>query len=409
MSASNLKQPYLLARLHKGKCNGKDRWCIKFYQTNPVTKKRQRFMPTFDMNRIKSRKVREDFAKDKIKELNKLLTHGYPFTDITIEELNRIEAEKGLKEGKRNPLHDTNIVQAVLISVKFRQAKTTKPRSKQMHQSRGKLFIDYLEEKKLNKKSIISFGPKDAKKYLNYITLEKNLVNTTFNNTLAQIKRHFKELQSNDYIIDNPFDGFKRLPPSPKLRRDLSPEERRTVTKYLHENHKRLYYAFLLQYTGLIRPGALRELKFSWIKIKEGIIQIPPAGNKTNEWKNVTIPNSVMLELIKDGFMNYPNHWFVFGDKLKPHQSKQCGVNTMNYYFKKALEHLVKVKELNDIKGLMFYSGKDTGITELSNRVGLLDLQRQAGHKDPKVTMKYYHNKRKIKAIEKLDIDMMND
>lgn len=401
------KAKYLPARLVKGNLKGKDRWWITFYQTNPTTNKRERFMPTFDMNRIAKRSDRLKFANEKIAKINKALKYGYPFSNVTLEEIEIVEAQaKEKKSGKS--LGDTNIIKAIEIAKKLLMAKSEKKRTHQMHESRAKLFIDYLEEKKLAKLSIKRFTRKEANHYLNYITVEKQLRNRTYNNYLSQIRAFFNVLVRNEYINRNPFDDFPLRKKTKKLRRDFSVDERRIIAKYIYEKDKRLYYAILLLYYGFIRPSALREMKFSWIKVGEGIIQIPPEHNKSGRWKYVTIPKAIRKEIINQEFLNSPAGWYVFGDKMRPHASKQCGSNTMNYFHGKYLKELVEAGELYDIQGLSFYSWKDTGLTEFGEVISLMDLQAQAGHTDPKITMQYVHQKRVNKSFKNLDRSILD-
>ena len=58
----------------------------------------------------------------------------------------------------------------------------------------------------------------------------------------------------------------------------------------------------------------------------------------------------------------------------------------------KLLTRLQRAGRLGDIRGLTWYSWKDTGISTHALKVSPLSARDQAGHADMKYTMLYYHS-----------------
>lgn len=63
----------------------------------------------------------------------------------------------------------------------------------------------------------------------------------------------------------------------------------------------------------------------------------------------------------------------------------------MYHLHREYLKDLKKAGALHNIEGLTWYSWKDTGITDALHDLPLLAVKDQAGHSDPKMTMKYRH------------------
>lgn len=386
---------YLPARLVKA-VGG---WYVLFYQTNPATKKRQKFRPTYQLNRIKSKTERIKRAKEIVKELNdELLPFGYPF--VSKDDIMHQHHELELVD----ELESTSIQDAMQLAAKIKTAETTRKRTIQMYQSNLRVFDEFLDKKKkIARLSVGRFSTKYALAFMDYLVIERGIGNRTYNNYIIQFHALFEVLVQREYLKKNPFGSIKKKKEPQKMRREFSAHEKGIIASYLYDNYRGVFLAVLFTYYGFIRPAELRRLKFKDFSVKDGTITLLPTITKNHKKRVVTIPDGVMVSLFKEDFFDTPANYFVFGKGLKPHHTKQCGHNTINYYHRKALKELKQSGKLESIDGLSFYSWKDTGITDHGEYLSILELMKQAGHQDPKVTMKYYNRSRPNDNVKKIE------
>jgi integrase len=189
--------------------------------------------------------------------------------------------------------------------------------------------------------------------------------------------------------------------PAQKRRRNFSDEERRTVAAWIAENNPGLFLGVLLSYYCFIRPNELRKMQVHCIDVEEKVIRLPGSITKTQKPRTVTVPNAI-LPALEQIVSKYAPDRFVFGPGLKVGRSP-AKKDAFYHAHKRALEQLYRSGAIKSILGLSFYSWKDSGLTDLSENISLLDLMKQAGHHDPKITMKYIHEKpaEKIRRLEK--------
>jgi len=68
---------------------------------------------------------------------------------------------------------------------------------------------------------------------------------------------------------------------------------------------------------------------------------------------------------------------------------------------------LQKAGLLHDIEGIQFYSWKDTGIRDHSERVKLIKLRDQAGHGSTEQTLQYYQPYEVNQEIQSLPFELI--
>lgn len=204
---------------------------------------------------------------------------------------------------------------------------------------------------------------------------------------------------------ENPFSGFKKKKTLGKQRRALSDYEKEVVAMEISRTSKWLMLGVLLQYHCFIRPIEMRRLRFHMFDLNEGVIRLTSKETKNKENAIVTIPDSLLPFLRKFNFGKWDQRWLLFGAGVQPHLDKTCGHNTMNWQHGRILKQLEKEGKLSDIKGLTFYSWKDTGALALfKNKVNPLEIMRQLRHKDLTTTQLYcqslYSINREIKELD---------
>lgn len=359
--------PHKAARLVKGY-----RWYIIFYQTNPLTGEKERFRETFDLNRIKNLHERGRVAKQIIKEINKELPNGYPYVE---------EYEQKQKS--------TNILIALNLAREIK-CTTDRKRTIDMVESMCRIFIEFLEIKQWTELDISDFTKRRALDFLDYALLVRKIGPRTYNNYIERMRSMFSELVQREYIEENPFSKLKKRKEVGKTRRAFNDHEKRIVANYIYKNDPWLMLGILLQYHCFIRPIELRRLRFYMFDLETGTIHLSGKETKNKENAIITIPDTLIPYLKEFKFERWPAHWLIFGEGVRPHSDKACGHNTLNYRQSKIIRKFKKDGRLGDIKGLTFYSWKDTGALELFRRkVNLLEIMRQMRHKDLKTTQMY--------------------
>lgn len=224
--------------------------------------------------------------------------------------------------------------------------------------------------------------------YMDHLSASRSLSNISYNNYLVQAKSLFGEIVKRGIIETNPFANLEMKPEKQTKRRPFTPEEGAIVSKYIKENKPMLFLAIVLENYCLIRPEELRRLKLSAIDFSKSVIRIDSEVSKMNTERVVTIPLGIWEYLTP--FAKYPSNYFLFGEQLKPHPTKQCGEKTLNKLHREVLLFLQNRGELGDIQNLCFYSWKYLGIKQYAEMFGMLAAQNQAGHKTDEMTKRYY-------------------
>ena len=372
------KENYTPARVAK---SGKTTF-ILYYQTNPETGIRERFRQTFDLNRIRDPKLKQQRAEEMVLRINKMLPWGYPFS----EELKQLNSEKDIL--------------SALAFAEVIKCKSRSQRTRDSYKSAVKILREFIVDQGWQNMRVNDFTRRHALAFMDYALLEREISNTTYNTYIARSRSIFTELVQREFLDrleggrvvpgKNPFSALPQRKESPKRRRAFNEAERRATAEYISKKDKIIYLGIVLQYYCFIRPSELRRLRPHMIHLDEGLIKIPGDKTKNAEAAQLTIPRS-MLPVIKElAIGTIDPTYLIFGRKLEPHPEIPCGRNSMNFRHREYLEQLQKKRLIHDITGLTFYSWKDTGALELFKRkVNILEIMRQLRHKHLDTTQRY--------------------
>lgn len=363
---------------------GEYRWYIKYYQMDPASGKLKRFRETYNLNRIKSIRERRKKAKHIIIQINANLPKGWPY---------------GAGE-----LYAPSIVDAIEVA-KGIKCNTDRQRTIDTVVSTCNVFVEFLGKKHWLEMKAKDFGPKQAVAFLDYLVLGRKVGTNTYNNYISKMRWLFNELVQREYMPDNPFADIRKKKTTGKTRRAFSDQEKEAVIKKVAKEDKWLLLGILLQYHCFIRPIELRRLRFHMIDLASGLIRLSAAETKNRQSDQVTIPDVLLPVLRAFKLDQWNKRWLVFGKQLQPHATKSCGRNSMNRRHRLVLEKLQEKGDLVDIKGLSFYSWKDTGAMDLfRKKVNPLEIMRQLRHKDLATTQLYcqslYMINEEIKALD---------
>lgn len=361
---------------------GTSRWYISFYAVNDLTKRREKFKLTFNLNRITDLRLRARVGEDLAQKITWWMEQGKPISRFDPEKVRLMELTIQ-QEMNRKPLMDA--IDAVL------DVHAQILRSESMRSYRGvcEKFRQFLHARKWEKLLCSELTKAHAAAYLDHCLTERRLSARTYNNQIIHLRTIINKLIHRGYLQENPFSNLPLLRPMKKQRRVFTHFEARAVAKYIQATDRLLFYALLLEYTGYIRPAELRRLKFENIDLKAGIIRLGDTQTKDKEERFVTIPSDFLQHFDVQFFAAYPAKWFVFGQNMAPHPDKPCGISTMYNKHLRALKELQRRGELADITGLTWYSWKDTGITDALEDLPILAVKDQAGHSDVKMTLRY--------------------
>ena len=374
------KKKFLPARLVRGHV-----WYITYTQFNPANGKRVRFRKTFGLNYIDNKKERVHEAEKHIERINKLLPAGWPFEDVSTD---MMTMDKALK---------------LVLKVKLQSLKRNTRKS---YKSIVGIFRTWCDGRGLLEYDVNDFSNKLAQSFMDTIMLERNIQGSTYNNYVRILKSIWNVLIEREIVEVNPWNRIKRQKEREKIRRKFTPQERAIIAKYIQEKHQWMFYAILLQYYCLIRPTELRFLRFKYFDLVKGIVILPGTITKNGKKRVVTIPTIILKYFRAQEFTKWPANYYVFGAKIRPHLNQTVGYNTFNYKHGVFLKELREAGKLGDTTGLSFYSWKDTGITEMSEHVSLLNLRNQAGHSETNTTLIYYRPDEVNREVQGVRLDI---
>lgn len=357
-------------------------WFILWYEQNPATGDLERFRKTFSLNRIPNKAQRADRARVILQEISRALAAGgYIFTG---------------QEPAGQPFTPIGQALDLAISLKMEYERYD---TRKTYRSISGIFRQWLEDEKMIDIPIMRFGKREAMAFMDYLQLRRRVGDTTYNNYQTILKVLFNELRARDFIQVNPWEQVPKKRFSKKRRRNFTEQERRTVAAWIAKENPGLFLGVLLSYYCFIRPGEMRKMQIRCIDIEDKVIRMPAAITKTQKDRTVTIPEVILPALATIVEKYHPDR-YLFGTGLSVGRSP-ANKNTFYNHHRKALQQLFKAGLIKSISGLSFYSWKDSGLTDMSESISVLDLMKQAGHHDPKITLRYIHE-RAAKNIQEI-------
>ena len=364
----------------------KDRWYVSFYAPDDLNKgARKHFRPTFNLNKITNLKERETRALELIAKIKIWLEAGKPISQF--DEL-KVKFTTALHEEETGLLH-TPIREALnhILAIK----KELRPDSYRSFDSISNLFYHFMEKKKWHRLQIGEVSKIHARAYLDDCLITRKLAPVSWNNQVTVLRTIFNDMKVRGFVLENPLDGIKKKKKLPKIRRNFTQEEARIVLARVRQESELLFYFVLLEYCCYFRPEEIRKLRFQDFDFATGLVTLD--SGRTKDWDNriATIPTEFLVFFDPAFFAKYPRNSFVFGANFEPGKMKHMSKQVAFRRHEKILKKLVAEGKLADMTGLVLYSWKDTGITDALETIPILNVQDQAGHSSPQMTLKYRH------------------
>jgi integrase len=362
---------YKLAELHTKRDSLKVRWYVAYYYKNPETFELERHV-LWISSRLKTITARKKKGFDIVEQINKKLKEGWnPY--------------------QQDEVRFTNIVAAIDYVVKIKSSSARK-RTSGTYRSFANTFIDWLIESKLTRLYIEDFNFRYAIQFMDYIKINKEASNRTYNNYVQQMRTFFNALIEREYITFNPFLKIKYLPEQQPSLTAFSELELKKLKEYLILNDPQMWLICQFVFYTFIRPNELVQLCFNDLDLKLNKITIQPHVSKNKLQQVVAIPEHFAAYLKDLNLDQYPGHYFLFSKDLKPGLVAILP-NTLAKIFKKHREEIGISKKLYDLK----HTGAGMAI---ENGVNVWDLKNQLRHSSLDITTGYLN---KFKAIASED------
>lgn len=229
---------------------------------------------------------------------------------------------------------------------------------------------------------IYMFDKRYIDAFLEYMYVDRDCNPRTRNNYLCWISSMCGYLVDYGYISSNPCVSIKNMKVTEKKRKALSPDDLKRLFDYLSEDDPYFGLACMFHYYTLVRPNEMSYVRLQDINISKQTVYIPASHSKNGKDGVVTLPAVLIQRMAELEVFCYPSDYYLFGRGYKPAAKR---FDSQNYSYR-----WIKVREeLNFPDTYQFYSLKDTGITNIINKVGLNIAKDQARHSSVAVTNHY--------------------
>ena len=228
----------------------------------------------------------------------------------------------------------------------------------------------------------------------------------TYNNYLIFCRVLFDWMVEREYVSENPFTSIRRKPKklTKKKRRILSDAELSRLWEYLENENQEYLVICMLCYCCLMRPKEISMLKCSDIRLDSQTVLVRGEIAKNDNTSSRTIPD-VMMQYVHRLDLSNPK-LFLFGNHS--HFDFSPGKTAVPERKIATFWNRCVREECGFPMEVMFYSLKDTGITNMAAAgVPVSFIQQQADHSSLAMTSIYCQ--RSGKATEELKgLDILN-
>lgn len=348
--------------------------------------KRKRYQEGFF--ELRTKKERYAFAEELIKNLAGKLQRGWipPDDDkrnqiVYVDELEYHQAAEVYGRSRKANKNIRFYASEYINLIKSTKAKKT------FESYRGKirLFIAWIEKKKLVDNHISTFSNAIILDFFDYLIIEKQLSGKTIQKYQVNISSFFKYLLTRKVILEQPVTGIE----IPETSEDFAAvpfldEDLEKLLPVIKAEDPQLYMAAMLQYFCFIRPGnELLRLKIKQINFTAKTIFIPKDVAKRRTARIMDIPIQLYQILLEHGIQHFDKEMFLIGRTGRP-GSLGIGYNTLRERFNKFRERL------GFSQSYKWYSFKHTGAGKLlESGATIAELMNQLGHTDIASTYRY--------------------
>ncbi len=358
---------YLPAVLRTSQENGKTIYYIEFYVKNPTTGELTR-------------------RRKKLQNLRKRYKRKGDF----MVEVNEMIANINIKlAGGWNPMFvDDNIrlytkYSEVLQLFLEHKSKEVRPDTMRTYSSFVNIFSAWLD--RIAPGSYFSLINKVvAIRFMDHIYTRRKLSETSYNNYLKVARAVFSWALEKCYCKENPFELIKSKREQKKKRILIPVATREKISNYLTSECQPMLCVCQMEYSSLIRPKEIQNIRIKDIDIENKYIIIRSENAKNHNERYATISDPIIDYLQSLHLSRYNPNYYLFGkQKWVPAKEPISAAR-----FRKVWDRMRIDLKLE--KAMQLYSLRDTGITELlKSGMDPLTVMQHADHHDLSITTKY--------------------
>lgn len=351
---------YTIPKLYDADGDLSRQWYVYYFFQHPETGKMQRFRVAIS-RRLLTKAARYERATEIKAELKSKLLKGFnPF---------HVDSRK-----------NTNAVEAIEYALKFKITRLGK-RTKSSYSSVLRMFTAWLKANRLDRRTIENITSQVAEQYTDYMMMDIEISNRTFNNRLEVMRTIFNVLVKKQYTDTNPFTYVDYIPtPEPEITA-FTRKELKLINEQLPGHHYQLWVVSQFIFYCFLRPAELVRLQFKHVLWEHGIITVPGVKAKNGNSQVVVLPIR-LKENLKSWNRCWPDDYYLFahGRNLKP-GLKEIAPTRIAEAWREFGEKYGITKNIYDLKhtgnGYAFDQGLNVRDIQLQNRHHSLEQTQQ--------------------------------
>lgn len=303
-----IKKKYSDPKIYTAKGDLSKRWYVYYYYRNPENGKLTLQPPIYrGANRFKTKKERTEVLTVYKLALKELLKKGYnPYEDAS-------ETQKKIYSKKESQKKTYTVKEALEFALKQRKPRWSDKSVPTMVSHYNK-FIEWLKEQDLLYKDIEDLKKRNVSYFLN--SLKKTQTKKqkekkidpeevspkTRNNYRSTLSSLFSQLENDEIIESNFVEKIDKVKSSPKKNKPFSPEQIKTIVKYLdkHDPYLRVFIQFISY--AFLRNIEVCRIQVGDIDLKENRLYV---GTKTESQAIVPIIKELAVVIQKMKIQGY--------------------------------------------------------------------------------------------------------
>ncbi len=299
-------------------------------QKNDLVRKRL-YIPA----KYKTHASQKAYAKDTVKQINKLLSDGFHIDRKKEQKVRKFEVDDSEKKV-------LTIRQAVDEFLRFKESKQLYSRGLRFYRNTLNSFLDWLKKYHWDNKWLGELNHKIAQEYFTHLIVDKKNAPKTHNNALGVLKTFYNECLKQEWIDDdvkNPFIKIEKLPEDYGTKnKPYSNEQVAELKEFILKTDPYLWKIICFIYYSFMRPAELRRMKVGDIDLKKDLIWVQGTVSKTKKRDIVPIAPALRKVIEEMELDKYPSDFYLFGGYEEPAKEKM-GENFMGKRFRKVRNH----------------------------------------------------------------------
>lgn len=381
-SVSFMNPNFKPARLNIPSPKAKDqKWFISYWVFDVATAKRKRIRE-YQVNQFLSERERKRYARQRIQELNLILSEDCYVNTREDKVLSRKEAIQ------ENP-DKLSLNEAIEFFIQYQRKKQSRERSINEYQKAFKLLIEFNQIYgwqnplffHIKKNHIVEFG--------DWLTEVKKYQNRSRNNVIGFIKTLFnyvyRELTPEEVPMLSPINKIEKLPIEMGRNIAFSDEQIRELVDYMKEHFPRQLFLCQFMYYTLARPNEICQLKIKNIGMgRDNCLYIPGSISKNRKERHVELTPAFKRLLQENGIFEADPEHYIFSKEYVPGPTPKKAQKISQRFTEKVL------KRLGYSSDYTLYSWKHTGVVK-AWKAGMSQaaIQTQMGHTNTASFMTY--------------------